>query len=431
MRVSSLGLLVRRLGLLVIGAVLAWKIIALGLSNYAMDQVDGPNKSAKLGEQDRQAAANRALQWEPFNRRALFVQAVGNMDKNPELAQQQLQQLVRKNPGDGQAMVLLAVLALQKKEEKRADRLMMLATRLMPANGPVHLDAAGYWWQRKNISLALQHWSAALSIDSAHSKTIYPILLAIAENDKARPALQGIIKNPPQWWSGFFTFLSQRAIRNETVELVYLMRRKASTPLQPEERLAYIQRQRRDGNFTRAYLSWLNGLDKEQRGQLGQLYNGNFELDISNSGFGWYSRPIKGVEVKQDFTTDTIGKRALHLRFENREIRYTNLYQPLFLRPARYQLRGRIQLERLDGRGGLQWVVQCTGKKPKILGKSDRFLGSSGWQVFTVDFTVPKRNCIAPELRLTSTGLRTFDHKLEGGVWFDAMAIRTVTKLRG
>ncbi len=423
----GLGLLVRRLGLLGIAVVLAWKIIAMGLSNYTMEQAVDSDNTSKVDELARQAAAERALQWNPANRRALLVQATGNMEKWPELAQQQLQRLLQLNPGDGRAMVLLAVLALQNKEEKRADRLMTLATRLMPANGPVHIDAARYWWQRKNIPLALQNWSEALSIDNTLSKTIYPILLAIAENDKVRPALQGIIKNPPLWWPGFFTFLSQRAIRNETVELVYLMRRKASTPLSSEERLAYVQRQRRDGHFTRAYMSWLNGLDKEQRRQLGQLYNGNFELNISNSGYGWHVRAIKGVVVSQDFTTEVIGKRALHLQFQDREIRYANLYQPLFLRPAHYQLRGRIQLERLDGRGGLQWVVRCSGKKPQILGKSERFLGTLNWQAFTVDFTVPTRGCVAPELRLYSTGLRTFDHKLEGGVWFDAMSIRTVT----
>ena len=83
-------------------------------------------------------------------------------------------------------MVLLAHLALQKKQTQRADRLMTLATRLMPAYGPVHIDAVRYWWQRQNILLALQNWSEALDIDSANSKTIYSILLAIAENDKAR-----------------------------------------------------------------------------------------------------------------------------------------------------------------------------------------------------------------------------------------------------
>jgi len=420
MNVFTIGLLTRRLGLLVLAVFLTWKILAMGLSDYAMEY-----ESENTDQTAREAAADRALQWNPSNRRALFLQAVENREKFPEFAQQRLQQLVRENPGDGKALVLLANLVLKNKDEKRADKLMDLATRLMPANGPVRIDAARYWWQRKNVVLAIQNWSKALSIDNSNSKTIYPILLAIAENNKARSALVSIIQNPPQWWPEFFSFLSQRAIRNETVELVYLTRRKSSRPLSSKERLAYIQRQRRDGNYTRAYLSWLNGLDKAQRGQLGQLYNGSFELSISNSGYGWRLQPVKGVIATQEFTTEVVGKRALHLLFQGREIRYNRLYQPLFLRPARYQLRGRIQLERLNGRGGLQWVVQCIGKSSKVLGKSERFLGTLGWQAFTIDFVIPTRGCIAPELRLYSTGLRTYDHKLEGGVWFDAMAIRT------
>ncbi len=426
MSVTTMGLMVRRLVLLGLAVVLGWRIVALGLSDHAMESLQ--DQTTPPDQQARQVTATRALQWNPANRQAFFVQVVGNMKKNPALAEKQLQQLIQENPGDGKVLVLLAHLAMQKKQLQRADRLMTLATRLMPAYGPVHIDAARYWWQRKNIPLALQNWSEALDIDAANSKTIYPILLAIAENDKARPALQEIIKSPPEWWPGFFSFLSQRAIRNETVELVYLMRRQASKTLSPEERRAYVQRQRRDGQYTRAYLSWLNGLDKEQRGELGQLFNGSFELDISNSAYGWHLRPIKDVAVIQDFTTEVVGQRALHLQFQGGEYRYRHLYQSLYLRPANYQLRGRVRLEQLNGRGGLQWVVQCTGNQPQILGKSDRFLGTSGWQNFKVDFTVPGQDCEASELRLQSTGLRTFDHKLNGGIWFDAMAIRTAVK---
>jgi len=431
MNMSDMSLQIRRLVLLVIAAVLVWKITALGFSNYTMEKVLNSEEMPGVDELTRQTSATKALQWDPTNRRALFIRAVGNIEKQPIKAEQQLLRLAREDPGNGLALVLLANLVLKNNQEQRADKIMIMATRLMPANGPVHIDAARYWWQREKPLLAIQNWSQALGIDSAYSKTIYPILLAIAENDKILPALQSIIKSPPLWWPDFFTFLAQRAIRNETVEAVYLMRRSSNNPLTMEERQAYIQRQRRDGHFARAYLSWLNGLNKEQLGQLGQLYNGSFELNISNSGYGWHMRKTRAVTMNMDYSTRDIGKRALHLHFRNREVRFNHLYQPLFLRPAHYQVRGRIRLENLNGRGGLQWVVRCTGKKSHILGKSDRFLGSSDWQKFVINFVIPKRSCVAPELRLKSTGLRTFDHKLEGSVWFDAMAIRTIAGLPG
>ena len=92
----------------------------------------------------------------------------------------------------------------------------------------------------------------------------------------------------PSWWPGFFRLcLHERRNVPARCTAVYRGARSCRRGDAPTSGAASIERLQRDGQWTDAYLVWLNGLPLEQRQRVGYVFNGGFELPLSNSGFDW------------------------------------------------------------------------------------------------------------------------------------------------
>ena len=78
----------------------------------------------------------------------------------------------------------------------------------------------------------------------------------------------------------------------------------------PDERRCLIERLQRDGQWPDAYLVWLNGLPLEQRQRVGYVFNGGFELPLSNAGFDWRIPAQDGAVVSAEPGDGVTGKRA-------------------------------------------------------------------------------------------------------------------------
>jgi hypothetical protein len=85
-----------------------------------------------------------------------------------------------------------------------------------------------------------------------------------------------------------------------------------------------------------------------------------------------------------------------------------------------------VRTESLETQGGLKWVLRCLVPDTRSLGESERFLGSNEWRDFGFEFEVPEA-CRMQEIRLESAGKRPFEHKIDGGAWFDRLAVRRVS----
>jgi hypothetical protein len=301
------------------------------------------------------------------------------------------------------------------------------ATRLMPAHKTLRRYAARYWALRERWDKALENWRAALTTDPSLGKEIFPVLLTVAEIEAARPLLKSLIQDPPVWWDRFFEYLAKKAIDPETLIAVATMRHLSDVPLSENERKYLVRRLKQEGQWPEAYLVWINGLTDEQRRYLGGIYDGGFELEPANEGFGWYFPDMKSLVVNRQHAYGIQGKKALHLIFKNREMRFQHLYQPLFLAPGNHAFRASVRTDRLQARGGLRWVLRCAGDTDIVLGESNRLLGSGEWRTITFRFAVPESSqCSGQLLRLESTGQTSYDHKLKGEIWFDRLAIRSV-----
>ncbi|AGA91381.1 hypothetical protein Thimo_2661 [Thioflavicoccus mobilis 8321] len=402
-----------------LGIVVIWRILATGIaSHYA----------ARVAEGDDQAL-ERALAWAPNQPLAVLADAIDLVRTDPVSARERLQEAYSYDPTNPRPLVILARFALGDGQIEQADALMESAFKLAPAE-PNNLEQIGvYWATRGELKKAVSYWSLTLEADPARSKQIFPILMDVVEDPRRRAVIRPLALSPPSWWDRFFAEVAQRALDVETVRALYGLRREAvAAPVSTVERTAYVSRLQREGIVTEAYLVWVNGLTPEERRYLGLLYDGGFELEPSQWGFGWVVLRASGVDVENATTYGVQGARALHVRFVDRKQRFRHLFQRLFLDPGNYRLTGRVRPEALDTLGGLRWQVNCLLPETAKLGESERFLGASDWRSFAFDFVVPE-GCVYQEVRLVSTGRRSFEHRMNGAVWFDALGIRKIREV--
>ena len=408
-----------RVLLVAAAVILAWRVVTIGLAHYYAEQL-------VPGEPD---SIERVLTWAPDHPEALFEQALTRLADDPDQALRQLGRAYQADPTRALPLIAAAAQLLEQGQAQQADGLIEIANGLEPVNPFAQKQIALYWDQRQEPARALEHLSTLMQADASERSAIFPTLLQIAENPQQRQLLKPFAQRPPAWWDGFFAFAAQRALQGETPRFLYNLRRQSpSQPVTATERSAYRERLIKDGQISEAYLVWINGLDAGQRRVLGLLYNGGFELPLSNQGFGWHSRGNRRIEISTLPTKEAGGQRALRLSFRAFDGRFAQLWQPLFLDAGTYRLSGRVRSDNLRTEGGLRWQLRCLRPEADVLGESSRFVGSNEWLSFSFDFEVPE-GCVYQQLRLISAGQRSFELGVDGILWFDDMQIARTAAL--
>ena len=76
---------------------------------------------------------------------------------------------------------------------------------------------------------------------------------------------------------------------------------------------------------------------------------------------------------------------------------------------------------------GVQWTIRCVaeGRPGPAIASSERFIGSSDWQPFGFDVTIPQ-GCQGEILQLEPAGPEGSVAFAGGTVWFDDLVLRRV-----
>jgi len=398
-----------------------WRVVVLTVS--ATTTGVPPSQSRSDVEAARAAAGG--------NIEAVFNLAGSLVQTAPDLAASMLREALWHNPTAGRSVFLLSQIWAAQPEQggdpARIDRAVDLATRLAPASPWILRGAGDYWARKPELDKTLAFWNRAMVADPRTRKEIYPVLLELAELPDAYQGFAPYASNTPPWWEEFFATVAKRARLTDTVAALYELRRQAPGGPTEEERKVYIARLLRDGNVAEAYIEWVNGLGRDQLRVLGLVYNGGFEQPHTNIGFDWHISPPAKVRIQAERMAGAEGEKALHIMFRGWEQRFAHVRQPLYLDPGRYRLQGSVSIDTLRTLGGFRWRLRCidpafSSARP-LLGETERFLGTSEWRNFAVDFDVPD-GCAAQQLVLESAGRDALEWETNGDIWFDSIAIR-------
>jgi len=349
-------------------------------------------------------------------------------------AEAQMRQRLARNPADATAILLLAIELERQGKRDEADAAMRTAVRLAPADPPTLLLVAGYFLRTGEEAQALTTLRRAVDASQAEvSGRTWPVFSAALATGRHRAFFDAVARENPSWWPGFFRYACANSPSAGAMQEVFAARVAADVAT-PDERRCLMERLQRDGQWTGAYFVWLNGLPVEQRQRVGYVFNGGFELPLSNAGFDWRIPAQDGVVVSAGPDDGTGSALALSVTFANQRYAGPPVYQHLLLAPGRYRLEGRARSD-LNAWLGLQWGLYCqggAGRETKQLAHSEPFAGSTRWREFGEDFAVPK-NCPAQVLRLELANPKQGANapgnvaiRLKGKVWFDDMRVRIV-----
>lgn len=398
-------------GICLLGAVLSWRVLVVGLADYYAAEATPQAASAAL--------LWRADQPEPLWRRG---QALVDQ-REPALAGPLFQASVWGNPANALPYLALAHLWGRAGRLPEAIGLVEIADTLAPMSAPALGESARFWFDHGQPERGVARWSALLRNSPTTADQLYPRLLAMANGANTRSALLPLLAQPPDWWDRFFAYAASHAPNPDVVTFLYQGRNRAGALPSAAEQRVYLDRLWREGQWAQAYLAWLGGLNEDAQAGLGSVYDGGFDLPITGFGFDWRTRRARGVTVE---TIETYGSRgrALHVVFEGRGEHFEHVHQSLYLEPGRYQLQGRVRTDGLSSRQAVRWVVHCDQPQAQPLAVSNSFSGKDDWQLFTLDFQVPQADCPLQRLRLEQElRTNTVGEALGGGVWFDDLVI--------
>lgn len=404
--------------LLVVLAVLAWRITAVGVARIHVASLD----------QEGEVAARQALDWYPGQAAALYRLGIGTLGRDVVAAEALLIEAFRRNPTDPAPLLVLAGIAQAAGDQDRADRLVAEVDALRPSDPPTQRDLGRYWLERGQPERAFGHWSRAIEANPGIAPGLFDTLRALLPDPAMQAAFVALTRQPPGWWADFFADTAGRSKDVEMVRHLYRLRRAApEAPLTLAERQAYFERLLREGLIEEAYLAWVNSLTPARREYLGLVFDGSFDLPLGGVGFEWQVGALDHVNIARDRFEGEYNN-ALRVRFRRLRMPFSHLSQPLFLGPGAYAVGGTSRSLNLIADSGFRWVVRCRAPDKMLLGESERLFGAEAWSPFSFEFEVPEA-CLYQELRLMTADGEEREMLVDGELWFDDLAIRRIDEL--
>ncbi len=154
------------------------------------------------------------------------------------------------------------------------------------------------------------------------------------------------------------------------------------------------------------------------------VWDGGFEGQFANGGFGWRQREVDSASFEFDTETHHAGARALRVTFDgtaNVDLEYPKQY--VLVEPSRrYRLAAYLRTEGITTNSGIRLMI----RDPKFPGDlnilTPNVVGSQPWTLEEVDF-VTGRSTHLVEIALRRVPSEKFDNKIQGTVWIDEVSL--------
>lgn len=155
------------------------------------------------------------------------------------------------------------------------------------------------------------------------------------------------------------------------------------------------------------------------------IFDGGFEQDLVNAGFGWREIPVPGVEFGLEEGTAHSGKRSLRVTFDGTtNVDYQHLMQYVLVEPqTHYHFSAFLHTEGISTESGIRFQIQDTRHPSGVQILTDALVGTRLWSRVEAEFsTGPQTRLVAILLRRMPTW--KFDDKLRGTVWVDDVSLK-------
>ena len=154
------------------------------------------------------------------------------------------------------------------------------------------------------------------------------------------------------------------------------------------------------------------------------IWDGGFEGQFANGGFGWRQREVDGASFEYDTETRHAGTRSLRVTFDgtaNVDLEDPKQYV-LVEASRRYRLAAYLRTEGITTNSGVRLMI----RDPKFPGDlnilTPNVVGTQPWALEEVDFTTGRFTHLV-EIALRRVPSEKFDNKIQGTVWIDEVSL--------
>lgn len=364
---------------------------------------------------------DRALRWVPLHPRALELAATGAFEAGDDSRALDLaRQAIALRPLEGRPYRILA--AIHERAGRMADARAahLAAIAVSPSDAMARLWIGSQWLAESRFPDALAHIDRALRARPDLSSTVFPVLAAGLETPPFVEALVAVLVDRPPWRRDFLTHLSGNpADLDDVVALFEALA--GPSPLAMDEQRLLVDALERGARWNELEEIWRRLVDPGANGRSTPV-DGGFERDPHGFGLGWRMAKVPGALIGFAPARGSIdGGRAMAIRFLDQRVPFEHVRQRLLLPEGGHRLSGEARVDGLRARRGLRWEVTCEGRTDP-LAVSPLFVGSHGWQPWSIDFSVPS-GCPTQWLVLRIAAIGPSEQLIGGAVAFDGLRI--------
>ena len=154
------------------------------------------------------------------------------------------------------------------------------------------------------------------------------------------------------------------------------------------------------------------------------VFDGGFESDPSNGGFGWRQQNVQGADFDFDTEEKHSGLRSARIIFDRTQnIDFGHLFQWVLVEPStRYRFRAFLRTDDISTDSGMRFEIRDP-RRPKDLDVlTSNETGTIPWTMEQMEFTTGPQTHVIYVLLRRMAGTH-FDNQIGGTVWVDDVAI--------
>jgi len=372
------------------------------------------------------ATAELALQIDPTNGDAMSARAdewLKTVNLGDEAASLTAfsRRALEQSPYDVVALRDIGIITAANDDEKGAERLLSLASRLSLRDYLTHAWLLDYRFRTGQITASVREADIVLRQMPENWDIIMPALVALTNDPRVIDPLARTLANKPDW-RGTFLYKLSEANPNPPQTFALLRQLKALGSAASKEELdQYFVVAAKKTPVRDLYAQWVALLPpsaKDEHGAL--LHDADFAGLDAPPPFGWRLYPREGVYAERGSGPGGMGS-ALYASFPgDQETVFAN--QELVLAPGHYRFAGRAFAEDAVDKGMFRWSMTCMTKGHEAeLGKAPIVTIPGALISYAIEFDVPA-GCDQQGLALIGTGEQdTFDTP---GIYVDRLQLK-------
>lgn len=326
--------------------------------------------------------------------------------------------VLRDRPIDGRAYRVLAATTAGAAPAPAATPLLDIAAARWPRDRIARGLLAEHALAAGDIDGAIEHVDALLRVAPSTRATVLPLLAPHIGDAQLRDAFLTRLAQDPPWRAAFATALLGSAVPAADAEalLAALAQRRPLTDHELRTRVRLLQAA---GNPAAARRVWLASQPGAPHPPDEAVFDGGFEREPTEAGFGWRMHAPAGISIERDRADAYEGGAALRMHFDGRPVRFDGIRQSLALAAGRYHFEA-MGRDDTDALRPFEWALQCDGQGAALARAALPRI--AGWQPATFDVDVPSA-CASQTLHLRSTARTLVERRMRGALRIDAIRI--------